>query len=711
MQQTYFDFHTMKGQIGLTRFPDELARDSFVLDLNADELFLSRHVAQIIDRGTGAMRPHVSLDEVADLLTPQSREVFTIDVERLRNKRTLRTDTHLNLVSSAGVKDLLVTVVPAGTENVFLGICSANFDLMYEHDQRMASVIDQLEKAQQINQLILEGSTDYVYQLDLVENTCTFSPKAMDVLPGLDSPTFTNAMDKLLGFIVPEDRNIFLSSFTPFLTGASDYHNAEYRVMTKWGSIMWISCHGKGIHDENGVPIMIAGSLMDITEQKKMNDKIDKMLYFDMLTGLKNRSCFEKDMRELFARNPEATGSILCVDIHNFKVFNEVFGQSFADGVLREFAHILSLYINDNLGIYRLEGDEFLVHVRESTTEAILERLAPFQMYLSQARTINGHTIYIHARVGVAVYPEHGRTGEDLIKNANTALQMHARLNTNQTLFFRSEVASALSRRYALENELRQDIDAGMRNFRLVYQPVVEPHGDGFAWHGAEALLRYASPTMPDLTQAEVIETLEMTDMIIDVGQWVIERATRECGRWRRLGIRGCVNVNVSAQQISDPMLLTHIRRCCERAGIEPEMLVCELTETALVDSMDMANRLCSQLKELGVGVALDDFGTGYSSFSYLRELPISQIKVDRQYVQSLETEGYHRIILRCLYDLSRELGLGLCVEGVERASTVETLREMGIPLMQGFYFDAPLEADVFRKELLIHGLAEPQGT
>lgn len=702
MSQVYFDFHAMKGSLGLDRFPDALIVDSFVLDLGKDDLFLSRAVAQVFDPGAENPRSHISLSAAADSLTPKSREMFTTDVERLRCGKASKINSHLNLVSNGTVKDLLVSVVPTNEPGLFLGICSTSFDLMYEHDQRMESVIEQLEREQMINRLILEGSTDYVYQLDLVKNTCTFSPKAMDVLP-LESPTFSNAMDRLLGFIVPEDRNIFLSSFTPFLTGQSDFHTAEYRVTTKEGEVIWISCHGKGFHDENGNPVMIAGSLMDITEQKKMNTQIDRMLYYDMLTGLRNRSCFERDMRELFERNPDATGSVLCIDIHNFKVFNEVFGQTFADGILKEFAHILDLYINDNLGIYRLEGDEFLVHLREDTTESVLARLAPFQMYLSQARTINGHTIYIRARIGVAMYPLHGRTGEELIKNANTALQMHAHSNTNQTLFFRSEVAAALGRRYTLENALRQDINSGMANFRLVYQPVIELQTDGPKWHGAEALLRYVNPEIPDLTQAEIIDVLERSDMIIPVGQWVVEQATKECGRWHRMGLNAFINVNVSAQQVSDPALVSHIEKCCRKAGIEPQWLMCELTETALVDSLDMANSFCGSLKRLGVGIALDDFGTGYSSFSYLRGLPISQIKVDRTYVQNLETEAYNRIILRCLYDLSQELNLGLCVEGVERESTVDLLRSMGIPLMQGFYFDRPLEADVFRKELISH--------
>ena len=123
----------------------------------------------------------------------------------------------------------------------------------------------------------------------------------------------------MLSFIVPEDRKIFLDSFTPFLTGKSDYHTAEYRVMTKTGEIMWISCHGKGLHDQAGNPLMIAGSLMDITEKKRIDEQMQQMLYYDMLTGLKNRHCFEKEMSEYLSRYPDATGSVLCVDIRQFQ--------------------------------------------------------------------------------------------------------------------------------------------------------------------------------------------------------------------------------------------------------------------------------------------------------------------------------------------------------------------------------------------------------
>ena len=702
VSQEYFSFDQLNNQSALGDWTEVLTSSCFLLDYTKGDVHLCHHLAQLLHSGCAHPPAHVSLSQLAEVFTPRSRETFLRDVERLRENRTAKTDSHLNILINGDVTNLLVIMFQLNEVGLVLGICHINYDLMHEYDERMEDVIQQLKHAQSVNRLILEGSTDYIYQLDLVNNVCTFSPKALDVLP-LESATFSNAMDRVMSFIVPEDRKVFLDSFTPFLTGKSDYHTAEYRVLTKQGEIMWISCHGKGLHDATGNPLMIAGSLMDVTEKKRIDAHMRQMLYYDTLTGLKNRYCFEKEMAEFLESNPTAKGSLLCVDIRDFKVFNEIFGHSFANTILQEFARVLQLYITDSLGFYRLEGDEFLVHLAESDPAAILEKLTPFQMYLSCPRLIEGHTVYIRARIGVAIYPMHGNTSEELIKNANTALQLHSRSDTQQTVFFRSESTETLNKKYLLETELRKDIDNGMRHFRLVYQPVVEFRDEKPFWHGAEALLRYSNPELPGLSQMDLIETLEFSDMIIPVGRWVIEQAVRECARWHKMGLQVYINVNISAQQVSDANLINHIMACCQSSGLDYRWLMCELTETSLVKNFEIANQFCQSLMQLGAGVALDDFGSGYSSFNYLRRLPINQIKVDREYVQYLETEEYHRIILRCLYDLSQTLHLSLCVEGVETLQTVNLLRKMGVPLMQGFYFDRPLEADVFRKEITYH--------
>lgn len=698
MKNDFFHIKDLNEQLQIRNVPDELFSETFLLNYEENRILLSRDMAEVFRNPGQPLKGNISLDELLNSFTTASRSVFLHDLALLKEKQKAKTDSHLDIVKDGGIANILIVMMPLEDPGYILGIGHLNFDLTYEHNLQLEETIRQLRQAESVNQLILEGSTDYIYQLDLVNNVCTFSPKAMDVLP-LENNTFSNAMDRLLGFILPEDRSVFLDSFAPFLSGKSQYHKAEYRVMTKFGTVIWIRCQGKGMHDENGNPLMIAGSLVDITEQKANEEKLKDILYYDILTGLKNRNCFEKDMKK-YLEDPSAAGSILCIDIHNFKIFNEIFGRDFANKILIEFTRIISLYISDNLGVYRLEGDEFLVHIRENTQEQILEKLIPFQMYLSRERTLEGHVIFIRANIGVAIYPQNGTTSEELIQNANMALLMRSKTNRHQTVFFRSESMDSLNKKYILERVIRQDVTDGMKNFRLVFQPVMEISEGKALWHGAEALLRYHTPDLEGVSQEELIETLEYSDLILTAGRWVVKQAVKECKNWHKMGFPLYMNINISAQQVSDKDLVSYIRKCCRESELDPKWLVFELTETSLINNFEIADQFCRELRDMGAGAALDDFGTGYSSFTYLKRLTISQIKVDREYIQHISKDTYNQIFLKCLYDLGSSLGVKICAEGVETEETYKKMLEMGVPLMQGFYFDRPLEAEEFRQHI-----------
>ena len=698
MKNDFFHIKDLNEQLQIRNVPDELFSETFLLNYEENRILLSRDMAEVFRNPGQPLKGNISLDELLNSFTTASRSVFLHDLALLKEKQKAKTDSHLDIVKDGGIANILIVMMPLEDPGYILGIGHLNFDLTYEHNLQLEETIRQLRQAESVNQLILEGSTDYIYQLDLVNNVCTFSPKAMDVLP-LENNTFSNAMDRLLGFILPEDRSVFLDSFAPFLSGKSQYHKAEYRVMTKFGTVIWIRCQGKGMHDENGNPLMIAGSLVDITEQKANEEKLKDILYYDILTGLKNRNCFEKDMKK-YLEDPSATGSILCIDIHNFKIFNELFGRDFANKILIEFTRIISLYISDNLGVYRLEGDEFLVHIRENTQEQILEKLIPFQMYLSRERTLEGHVIFIRANIGVAIYPQNGTTSEELIQNANMALLMRSKTNRHQTVFFRSESMDSLNKKYILERVIRQDVTDGMKNFRLVFQPVMEISEGKALWHGAEALLRYHTPDLEGVSQEELIETLEYSDLILTAGRWVVKQAVKECKNWHKMGFPLYMNINISAQQVSDKDLVSYIRKCCRESELDPKWLVFELTETSLINNFEIADQFCRELRDMGAGAALDDFGTGYSSFTYLKRLTISQIKVDREYIQHISKDTYNQIFLKCLYDLGSSLGVKICAEGVETEETYQKMLEMGVPLMQGFYFDRPLEAEEFLQHI-----------
>ena len=695
MKQKYFRWSTFVKESHPV-LPMESVQELFLLDVEQNSVWITEKIANQFDGGEDPLPPQISVPEFEAFLSDASRAVFRQELERMIPGNEERVSFHADIHGKNGYLSSVIYLFRVSSGKI-LGFLSVDYEASREYDRHLERVIQELRRVQSMNQLILEGASDYIYQLDIVNNVCTFSPNALDVLP-LETATFSDAMNRVLSFIIPEDRPVFLDSFTPFLTGKSDLHIAEYRVRTKQGNIMWISCKGKGRHDAQGRPLMIAGSLLDITENKKHEEDIHRMLYKDMLTGLKNRRCFEMDMKE-YLKKPGMRGSLLYMDIRKFKLYNELFGHDFGNRVLKEFAYMLQLYFADALGIYRFSGDEFLVHLKEYSRKEILAKLVAFQTNLKKTREIDGNTLYIGMYAAVVIYPEHGSNVEELMKNADQCLYRMSREENEEVCFFAGDMGDAVSLQFRLENELRKDIEHDYRHFRVVYQPIVQVDEQGEEWIGAEALLRYENPQIPDVDQMNLIRTLEYSGLILPVGRWVISKAVQECSQWNAGGKKVIVHVNVAAQQAADAGLVRYIRKCCETYGLPKSCLMVELTETSMLNSFEIATQCCQELMKMGVGVALDDFGTGYSSFNYLRNLPISQIKVDREYTRQLPANHYNQIIVSSLYRLAEDLEIELCVEGVETEDELKILREMGVSMIQGFYFERPLEADVIRRE------------
>jgi len=698
MGRAAWEWKTLLQKFDISELPQELMEQSLLIDLEKEMVYLSQQTAMYL---MTVDKMEMSIVEFMGFLAERSREILTIGLARIKQGKSTRMDNQLNFIVHGERMAGMVTLAKVKERPYVFGLLHVNYELTDEYQKQLNVIISERNEAQRINQLVLEGSTDYIYHLDLVNDVCTFSPKALEVLP-LEKPTFNNAMDTVLSFIVPEDRNVFLESFTPFLTGKSQLHKSEYRVNTKQGTIMWISCHGKGIHDTEGRPLMIAGSLMDITEQKRMEGHMHQMLYYDILTGLKNRNCYEQELKN-YLNDKEARGSVICINIQKFKVFNEIFGHDFGDKVLKEFAVILNTYLPQSLGIYRIEADHFLVHSSAFEHDKILERLSPLQIALGKSRVIEGHSVYIDVLMGIATYPNHEKTPDQLLQSADSALYALSRGTSEKIMFFMNKEGRDISKHYVIEHEVRKDIENNYEHFRLVYQPVVKLRENENYWYGAETLLRYFNPVIPDVTLEELIETLEITDLIIPVGRWILSEALRECSQWKKAGIDAHIHVNFSVQQLSDVGLLNYMCELFQKYNLDPSCLICELTETSLLKDLETASMLCWELRKLGVGIALDDFGTGYSSLNYLKTFPISQIKIDKTYVQGLLEDDCNKTIISCLFDLSKSMGLELCVEGVETKEVLELLAGMGIDIIQGFYFERPLEGEIIRKEFAQH--------
>lgn len=699
MEREFFEWEEFSKEHGNIGFPVEAIEEVFLMDFENQTVRLSKKLAQLLYFEKDGICAEISMEEFEDFFLEGGRDIFQQEIQRLRNGKVSRVNCHVAVMRDETCLSAVCYVFQVHLERYLLGFLSIDYEPIQEYEQQLETVISQMKHAQSINELILEGAADYIYQLDVVNDTCTFSSKALEILP-LESATVSDAMSRLLFLVIPEDRQLYLDSLTPFLTGQSDYHSAKYRVKTRQGDVIWLLSQGKGIHDETGKPIMLAGSMVDITEQQKKEERIRHMLFFDLLTGLKNRICFEQDAEKYLAKK-RARGSFVYINIRKFKLLNETFGRSFANKVLQEFARLLNLYFPSALGIYHFGGDEFLVHLSEYEKEEIATRIVPFQSSLKNHREIEGHTLYINMCAAVVIYPENGENADELMRCANQCMYRMLREEKEEVCFFAGQTGEDISKQYLLENELRKDIQNGFQHFRVVYQPIVETTGDSSRWLGAEALLRYSNPELPDVGQMEMIQTLEYSGLILTVGRWVISQAVKECSKWNKAGRKAVVHVNMAAQQVTDAGLFQYIREQCRQAGLPYSCLVVELTETSLVNNFDEAIKLCRSFRRLGIGVALDDFGTGYSGFTYLKKLPISQIKIDREYARDIPANRYNQIIVSFMYNLSQNMDVELCVEGVETKEELKVLQDMGVSIIQGFYFERPMEAEIIRKEFM----------
>ena len=698
MRNDFFQWNKFSKEEEIA-FPANAIEEIFLVDLDERSVWFSEKLSRLVFVEDEKMRTELSLEELEDYFLEGGIKRLIQDIQRMLARKTKRVNSHVALIRGETALSAVCYVFKLENSRFLLGFLSIDYEPIQEYEQALESMIKEMKHAQDVNELILEGAADYIYQMDLVKNTCTFSKKALEILP-FESMTITDATSRILSIIWPEDRRAYLESITPFLAGQTDYHRAKYRITTKTGEVIWLLSQGKGMKDASGRPIMLAGSMVDITQQQKREEKIDRMLYYDDLTGLKNRRCFEKDM-EIYLKKKDAKGSLIYFNIRRFKMFNEMFGRNFANKILIEFAGRMKLYFPGASDIYRFTGDEFMIHLEEYDREDIMARLVPFQSSLKIQWEIEGHMLYVNMYASIVIYPENGNNTEALMFHSNQCLAQMSREEKDEIRFFAEEEGENISRQYMLENTLRKDVQNDFQHFRVVYQPIVHIENGVVKWEGAEALLRYSNPEMPGIGQMEMIQTLEYSGLILPVGRWVLSQAVKECSKWNRAGRQVVVHVNMAAQQVTDAGLVEYIREQCREAHLPHSSLIVELTETSLVNNFAMATQLCSELRKMEIGVALDDFGTGYSGFTYLRNFPISQIKVDREYARDISTNHYNQVIVSFMHNLSENMDVELCVEGVETEEELNVLMDIGVSTIQGFYFERPMEADIIRKEFI----------
>ncbi|MDP2818767.1 MAG: EAL domain-containing protein [Polaromonas sp.] len=448
----------------------------------------------------------------------------------------------------------------------------------------------------------------------------------------------------------------------------------------------------------------------DITERKAAEDEIEHLAFYDALTQLPNRQLLMNNLRQALSHtaNPDKNGALMFIDLDNFKVLNDTRGHATGDLLLQKVAARLNSCVRLRDTVARLGGDEFVVLLEDLGDDPQLAstkaRIVAQKVLgaLCEPCDLAGYDYDGTCSIGITLFNQHQQSVGDLLKQADLAMYQAKAAGRNAICFFDPGMQALVTANAALTSELRQ----GLRNqdFVLHYQPQVGREG---CMVGAEALVRWRHPERGLVAPDSFITQAEDSGLILPLGQWVLETACAQLAAWaqRPETEKFSVAINVSVRQFRHPEFVEMVMKAIEQAGISAHRLQLELTESLLANDMDVTIAKMGILKSAGVTLSIDDFGIGYSALSYLKYLPLDQLKIDRNFVKDVLTDPNDAAIARTIIGLAQSLGLGVMAEGVETEAQRDFLARHGCHCYQGYLFCRPLP--IQELEVFIQGLPQ----
>ena len=479
---------------------------------------------------------------------------------------------------------------------------------------------------------------------------------------------------------------------------ASSYREVNYREKNRWYDVTstnmtWVD--GRKV---------VLYAIIDVTEKKQYQRKIEQQANNDFLTGLYNRMCCERDLMKIVdeAKESGGKGAVIYLDLDDFKHINDGLGHQYGDVLLKAISNSLQRINGVENTCYRMGGDEFVILVPHTSYDRFEEIIESIRVVFNKPWFLKGADYYCTSSIGVVTFPDEGETVQDLIRKADIAMYTAKKSGKNKLAHYTDSSDDESHRRLDMEKSMRAATATDYDQFEVYYQPIVDITKPGNPCTGAEALIRWNSDELGFISPGDFIPLAEYLGLINPIGLHVLKSACEAVKYWNENGHPYYkVNVNLSVVQLMQNDIVENVGKVIEEVGVNPRNLTLEVTESLAINDMERMKKILGNLKKLGIRIALDDFGTGYSSLNHIREIPLDVIKVDQTFVTDLATDTYAQSFIRMIGELAEALGVRVCVEGIETVEQFKALDGMNIRMVQGFYFDKPMPRSDFETKYL----------
>jgi diguanylate cyclase (GGDEF)-like protein/PAS domain S-box-containing protein len=655
----------------------ELAQlGSWSWDLMSDEVTWSQELYRIF--GLPPEEQNANFDMFQRLLHPDDRQRVLELVERARTAGTGFACEHR-------------VVRPDGTVRVLQARAEVHADAAGRPAAMVGTAQDvtdrtRAQEAAQRLAAIVQSSSDAIYSVAADMTVTTWNAAAERLL---GRPAAEMLGHPIASVWPPEhlelNRSMFERAFTREVIT-----DVETMLLHRDGSRVAVTVSWSPIKDDSGAITGVSVIARDITQRRQLEEQLVRQALHDPLTGLANRALFADRLEHALARGrrPGVTVAILVIDLDGFKDINDSLGHDAGDDLLTIAGMRLQGHARPDDTVARLGGDEFGVLLEDiaaaeavRSAEALLEGLAT-------PIVLRDRDLTPTASIGIAIAA--GEDAETLLRNADTAMYAAKRQGKGRYALFEPAMHATVVERLDLAADLSRAVEKGQLHLR--YEPQMNLESGRICC--LEALVRWRHPTRGEVSPGEFIPLAEETGMILAIGRWVLREACRQVKAWQERWPTPpplTIAVNLSARQLQHPGIVDEVSAALAAAGLDPQSLVLEITETAIMEQLDAAITILTELRRLGVRLALDDFGTGYSSLSYLQRLPVDILKIDRSFVAGVARSIEDSALARGILTLAQTLGLETIAEGIETAEQLAALRELGCQLGQGYFFARPL--------------------